>query len=283
MSSAIASVGRGPVEVTIRPPSGASALRFDDLWEYRELVYFLTKRELQIRYKQSVFGVSWAVLQPLALSFIFAIFFGALAEVPSEGFPYPLFALAGLVPWLFVSQTVAQAATSLVGDANLLSKVYFPRLVLPLAKGLSLLLDLVLALLILIIMTLAYGEGMGPTIAWLPAFLLLAVITALGVGILLAALNVQYRDVTVAVPLLIQTWLFTTPVIYPGSIVEGGWRYLYALNPMVSVVDGVRWALLGAAPPPAGSVGVSVGAALVVFAGAIVYFRKTEHFFADVI
>ena len=283
MSSATASAGRGPAEVTIRPPSGLAALRFGDLWEYRELIYFLTKRELQIRYKQSVLGVSWAVLQPLTLAFIFAIFFGILANVPSEGFPYPLFALAGLVPWLFVSQTVSQASASLVGDSNLLSKVYFPRLVLPLARGLSLLLDLLIALAILLVMTLAYGEGLEATLVWLPAFLLLAVVTALGVGILLAAVNVQYRDVTVAVPLMVQIWLFMTPVIYPGSLVEGGWRYVYALNPMVSVVDGVRWAILGAAAPLAGGVAISVGVALVIAAAGIVYFRKTEHFFADLI
>jgi lipopolysaccharide transport system permease protein len=283
MSAATASVGRDPAEVTIRPPSGLAALRYGDLWEYRELIYFLTKRELQIRYKQSVLGVSWAVLQPLALAFIFAIFFGVLAEVPSEGFPYPLFALAGLVPWLFVSQTVAQAAASLVGDSNLLSKVYFPRLVLPLARGLSLLLDLLIALVILVVMTLAYGEGLEATILWLPAFLALAIVTALGVGVLLAALNVQYRDVSVAVPLMVQIWLFTTPVIYPGSLVEGAWRYVYSLNPMVSVVDGVRWAILGAAAPLAGGVAISVAVAVIVTAVGIAYFCKTEHFFADLI
>jgi lipopolysaccharide transport system permease protein len=283
MSAVSVPTGGDPAEVTIRPPSGLAALRFGDLWEYRELIYFLTKRELQIRYKQSVLGVTWAVLQPLTLAFIFAIFFGVLAEVPSEGFPYPLFALAGLVPWLFVSQTVAQASASLVGDSNLLSKVYFPRLVLPLARGMSLLLDLLIALVILVAMTLAYGEGLEATILWLPAFLALAMVTALGVGVLLAAVNVQYRDVTVAVPLMIQVWLFTTPVIYPGSLVEGTWRYVYSLNPMVSVVDGVRWAILGAAAPLAGGVAISAAVALVVTAAGIVYFRKTEHFFADLI
>ena len=283
MSSATASAGRGAAEVTIRPPSGLASLRFNDLWEYRELVYFLTKRELQIRYKQSVFGVSWAVLQPLTLAFIFTIFFGVLANVPSEGFPYPVFALAGLVPWLFISQTVSQAATSLVGDSNLLSKVYFPRLVLPLARGLSLLVDLVIALAILVLMTLAYGEGLEPTLVLVPAFLALAVVTALGVGILLAALNVRYRDVTIAVPLIVQVWLFTSPIIYPGSLVEGAWRYVYALNPIVSVVDGVRWALLGAAAPLPGAVAISAAVALAVTAAGVVYFRMTEHYFADLI
>ena len=282
MPSAVATGGHA-AETTIRPPSGLAALHFSDLWEYRELVYFLTKRELQVRYKQSVFGVAWAVMQPLALAFIFAIFFGVLANVPSDGLPYPLFALAGLVPWLFVSQTVAQASASLVGDSNLLSKVYFPRLVLPLARAFSLLLDLQIALVILVAMTLLYGQGLDARLLVLPGFLLLAVVTALGVGVMLAALNVQYRDVTVAVPLMVQIWLFITPVIYPGSLVEGTWRYVYALNPMVSVVDGVRWALLGAAAPPPGSVAISTAVAIVVAVAGVFYFRKSEHFFADLI
>ena len=203
--------------------------------------------------------------------------------MPSEGFPYPVFALAGLVVSLFISQTVSQAATSLVGDSNLLSKVYFPRLVLPLARGLSLLVDLVIALAILVLMTLAYGEGLEPTLVLVPAFLALAVVTALGVGILLAALNVRYRDVTIAVPLIVQVWLFTSPIIYPGSLVEGAWRYVYALNPIVSVVDGVRWALLGAAAPLPGAVAISAAVALAVTAAGVVYFRMTEHYFADLI
>ena len=269
--------------VVIRPPTGWASLRVLDLWEYRELLYFLTKRELQIRYKQSVFGVSWAVLQPLVLAFIFALFFGLLADVPSEGLPYPLFALAGLVPWLFVSQTVSQSATSLVGDANLLSKVYFPRLVIPLAKALALLVDLVLALVVLVVFALAYGVAPGTEALALPAFLLLALVTGAGLGILLAAVNVQYRDVGVATPLLVQAWLFATPVIYPGSLVTGKWEYVYALNPMVSVVGGVRWALLGAPAPELAPVAISVGAALALLAAGIAYFRRTELFFADVI
>jgi lipopolysaccharide transport system permease protein len=187
------------------------------------------------------------------------------------------------VPWLFVSQTVSQSATSLVGDANLLSKVYFPRLVIPLAKALALLVDLVLALVVLVVFALAYGVAPGTEALALPAFLLLALVTGAGLGILLAAVNVQYRDVGVATPLLVQAWLFATPVIYPGSLVTGNWEYVYALNPMVSVVSGVRWALLGAPAPELAPVAISVGAALALLAAGIAYFRRTELFFADVI
>jgi lipopolysaccharide transport system permease protein len=269
--------------VLIRPPAGLASLRPGELWQFRELLYFLVKRELQIRYKQSLFGVSWAVLQPLILAFIFAVFFGVLAEVPSDGLPYPIFALAGLVPWLFVSQTVAQSATSLIGDANLLSKVFFPRLVIPLAKTFALVLDLLIALCVLLTFSLAYGLVPGVETVALPGFLLLAFGTGAGLGILLAAVNVQYRDVGVATPLLIQAWLFATPVIYPGSLVTGNWAYVYALNPMVSVVDGVRWALLSAPPPAVATVAISTAVGLALLATGIAYFRRTELFFADVV
>lgn len=269
--------------IVIRPPAGWSALKLGDLWEYRELLYFLGKREIQVRYKQSLFGVSWAIMQPVALAFIFTVFFGVLADIPSEGFPYPVFALAGLVPWLFISQTTSQSALSMVGESNLLSKVYFPRLVLPLAKTLALLLDFTLALVVLIVVALLYGIGIGPEILTLPLFLVLAVVTALGIGVLLSAINVEYRDVAVAVPLMIQTWLFATPVIYPGSLVEGAWRYVYALNPAVSVVDGVRWALLGARAPEVEVVAISTAVAVGCLCVALAYFRKTEQFFADVV
>ena len=269
--------------VVIEPPVGWAALRLGDLWEYRELLYFLTKRELQVRYKQSLFGVSWAVLQPIVLAFVFAVFFGLLADVPSQGIAYPVFALAGLVPWLFVSQTVGQSAASLVGDSNLLSKVYFPRLVIPLAKTLALLVDLLIALCVLTIIALIYGETPGLAVFSLPAFLVLAVVTGLGTGIGLAAVNVKYRDVGVAVPLMVQVWLFATPVIYPGSLVTGAWRYVYALNPMVGVVDGVRWALVGAPAPDPVPVAISCVVALLALAAGIAYFRRTEMFFADII
>jgi homopolymeric O-antigen transport system permease protein len=270
-------------EITIRPPGRWASLELRDLWVYRELLYFLAKRELQIRYKQSVFGISWAVLQPLAYALIFTLFFGRLAKVPSEGVPYPLFALAGLTTWLFNSQAVSQSADSLVREANLLSKVYFPRIVLPVAKVLSFLVDLLISLAVLVVFIAIYGAHPGVGLALLPLFLLLSVVTAASAGMLLGAVNVQYRDVSVTVPLLVQLWLFATPVIYPGSLIKGGLQYVYSLNPMVSVVQGTRWAFLGTPAPTPGAVAVSAGSALVIALVALVYFRRTERFFADVI
>jgi lipopolysaccharide transport system permease protein len=269
--------------LTITPPSRWGGFGLRELWDARELLYFLTKRELQIRYKQSLFGVSWAVLQPLVYAFVFALFFGRLANVPSDGFPYPVFALSALVPWIFCSQAVSQAAASLVSDANLLGKVYFPRLAIPLAKILSFLFDLLIALCVLGLFVALYDVTPSEGLLLLPAFLLLAFLTAVGAGTLLATLNVRYRDVTVAIPLIVQLWLFATPVIYPGSLIEGGWRFVYALNPMVSVIDGVRWGFLGAPAPELATVAISTAvAALLLFAG-IVYFRRGERFFADII
>jgi lipopolysaccharide transport system permease protein len=283
MSATAFQTGAAPGQLTIRPPRRLEGFGLVELWEYRELLYFLTKRDLLIRYKQSIFGVSWAVLQPLAYAFIFALFFGRLARVPSQGIPYPVFALAGLVPWLFTAQSVSQSAESLVRDANLLTKVYFPRLVLPISKVLSFLIDLLIALGVLGLFVAIYGANPGVGLAFLPLFLLLASVTAAAVGMALGALNVSYRDVIVVVPLLVQLWLFLTPVIYPASLIHGAWRYVYAVNPMASVIEGVRWGFLGTAAPPAGGVVVSVVAALILLATALYYFRRTERFFADVI
>jgi lipopolysaccharide transport system permease protein len=269
--------------VTITPPARWGGFGLRELWEARELLYFMTKRELQVRYKQSLFGVSWAVLQPLVYAFVFALFFGRLANVPSDGFPYPIFALTALVPWIFVSQSVSQAAGSLVGDANLLGKVYFPRLVIPLAKVTSFLIDLVIALCVLGLFVALYGESPSVGLLALPLFLLLGFVTALGAGTLLATLNVRYRDVTVAIPLLVQLWLFATPVIYPGSLISGAWQHVYALNPMVSVIGGVRWALIGADAPELIDVAISAAAAAVLLVAGAAYFRRAERFFADII
>jgi lipopolysaccharide transport system permease protein len=260
--------------VKIRPPRRWQGLDLPTLIDYRELIYFLAKRELQIRYKQSVFGVGWAVLQPLVIAFVFTLFFGRVAGVPSEGFPFPVFAIVGLVPWLFTSQAVGQSAGSLVGDANLISKVYFPRLALPISKALGLVLDLCIGLVVVLAVMAVYGVDVSSR-AWLvPAFLLLGV---------LAAVNVRYRDVTLIVPVLLQIWIFASPVIYPGSLVNGPLQYLWAVNPMVSVLDGIRWSLLGAKAPDPLMVAVSVTTALTVLTAAIVYFRRTEQYFADVI
>jgi lipopolysaccharide transport system permease protein len=271
-------------ELVIRPPHRWASIDLRELWEYRELMYFLVKRELQIRYKQSVFGVSWAVLQPVVYAFVFALFFGQLAAVPSDGFPYPVFALAGIVAWTFVSQAVGQGSSSLVGDANLLSKVYFPRVIIPVAKVLSLLVDLVIAICVpLTLLIVLYGAEPSIGLLAVPGFILLALVTSVGIACGLGALNVMYRDVTVALPLLVQVWLFASPIVYPTSLIPGDWKYLYALNPMVTVIDGMRWAFLGAAAPEIGMVACSVAGALVLLVAGILYFRRTERFFADVV
>jgi lipopolysaccharide transport system permease protein len=270
-------------QLVIRPPSRWAGIGLPELWEYRELLYFLTKREIQIRYKQSIFGVSWAVLQPISYAFVFALFFGTLASVPSDGFPYPVFALAALVPWIFVSASITQGAGSLVADANLLSKVYFPRLLIPIAKTLSLMLDLLISLVVLSVMTVVYDASPSVGLVTVPLLILLAAVMATGAGAGFGALNVMYRDVTVAVPLLIQLWLFASPIAYPASLITGDWQYLYALNPMVTIVEGMRWAFLGSDAPSLGVVACSTAGAIAILAVGVVYFRRAERFFADVI
>jgi lipopolysaccharide transport system permease protein len=274
-----------PVEtVTIRPPRGWRDIGLRELWAYRELLFFLAKREIQIRYKQSLFGIGWAVLQPLSLAFIFALFFGVVLKVePPNGIPYTVFAIVGVVPWLFMSQTFSQTSLSLVQDAGLLSKVYFPRLAIPLAKSLSLLLDLAISLVLMVLVTLLYGVPIS-TMAWLvPAFLFLGVLTAFGLGTLFASINVKYRDVTLIVPMITQVMLFITPIAYPVSYITGDWKYLYAVNPMVSVIDGIRWALLDQPAPLPGTVAISVAVTVVLCTVAVLYFRRTEQYFADIV
>jgi lipopolysaccharide transport system permease protein len=272
-----------PAAIVVTPPNAWNGPRVGEIWHARELLYFITKRDLQIRYKQSFFGFLWVVVQPLALAGVFGVFFGSLAHIPSEGIPYPLFALTGLLAWLFASQAVGQAAGSLVGDANLIAKVYFPRLVVPLGKMLALLVDVAITLVVVLIAIALYGMSFRIEMLLVPVFLFLALVTAAGVGIFLAAVNVKYRDVTMAVPLAVQLWLFLTPVLYPGSLVKGAWQYVYALNPMVSAVQGCRWALVGSPPPAAGPLAISIVSAIVLFVAGALYFRRTEHYFADII
>jgi lipopolysaccharide transport system permease protein len=273
-----------PADVTlITPPKKWSAPRLGELWHARELLYFITKRDLQLRYKQSFFGVLWVIVQPLALAGVFGVFFGSLAHIPSDGIPYPLFALTGLVAWLFASQAVGQAAGSLVGDANLISKVYFPRLVVPLGKMLALVVDVTITLIVVLIAIALYGTGFRVEMLLVPVFLLLAFITAAGVGVFFGALNVKYRDVNMAVPLAVQLWLFLTPVLYPGSLVTGGWQYVYAVNPMVTAVQGSRWALVASPAPALGPTLISIASAATMFVVGALYFRRTEHYFADII
>jgi homopolymeric O-antigen transport system permease protein len=275
-------------EIVISPPKRWSSLQLGELWAQRELIYFLTKRELQVRYKQSFFGISWAVMQPLIYGFVFALFFGVVVKVPTPGdLPYAVFAVAGLVPWLFTAQAIQNGSTSLVQDADLISKVYFPRLALPVSKALSLLLDLAIALAVVIVVTLIYGVAIAPTVYLVPAFLILGVITAFAIATLLAAVNVKYRDVQVVVPMLVQVLFFVSPVLYSGTLVgdQAGkaWSYIYSINPMASVVDGMRWALLDQPYPGTANILISVASAALILTGALVYFRRAEQSFADVI
>jgi lipopolysaccharide transport system permease protein len=281
-STTVAEPATAAPEVVIRPGRWAP-LRLAEIWEYRELLYFLTKRQIQIRYKQSVFGIAWAVLQPLVLTFVFALFLGRLARVGSQGLPYPVFAITAFVPWLFFSGSITESAKSLVSEAALVEKVYFPRVMIPLSKILSLLLDLAVALGVVVILILLYGIELDAAAPLLPLFLVLAFITAVGLGILLAALNVRYRDVQVLTPLLVLLWLFATPVVYPGSLVTGAWEYVYALNPMVAVIEGVRWTLVGTTPPELAVVGISVAVAVLLLGVGALYFSRTERSFADII
>jgi lipopolysaccharide transport system permease protein len=270
-------------EIVIAPPGRWASLDLRDLWQHRELLYFLTKRELQVRYKQSFFGVSWALLQPLVLAGIFAFIFGKILTTDSE-IAYPVFVISGLVPWLFFSQSVSNAAGSLVLDANLISKVYFPRLALPLSKALSLILDLVIAFVIVLVAALLWDVGIKWTAVFVPLFVGLGVLSAFAVGTFLAAVNVKYRDVALVVPMIIQVMLFISPVLYAvDAFNPGDWIYLWAVNPMVSVLEGIRWALFGTDYPGRAVIGISAASCLVMLAIALTYFKRAERFFADVI
>ncbi|MFL6198019.1 MAG: ABC transporter permease [Thermoanaerobaculia bacterium] len=267
----------------IRPSRGWVALGLRELWEYRELLWFLVWRDVKVRYKQTVLGAGWAILQPVATMIVFSLFFGRLARMPSDGLPYPVFSFAGLVPWTFFSQGLSQSANSLVGSHNLITKVYFPRLAIPIATVLAGLVDFALAFLVLLVLMLVYGIVPGPEVLALAPLLLLALVTALGAGLWLSALNVQFRDVRYIVPFLTQLWLFLTPIAYPSSLLGEPWRTVYGLNPMAGVVEGFRWALLGTGEPPGAMLAASVLAALALLASGALYFRRTERTFADVI
>src|SRR3954454_17300015 len=269
--------------VSIRPSGGTAGTILGELWEFRELLYFLTKKELQVRYKQSFFGAGWAIMQPVGLTAIFSLIFGRLVSVPSEGVPYPLYVLTGMTVWIFVSTGTSQAAGSLVGESELVTKVYFPRLVIPLSKVASWLVDLVIALILLVIVAGLYGRWPPVQVLTVPLWLLIALGTVVGLGVLASAVNVKYRDVVAVLPLAIQVWLFLSPVAYPATLVTGGWKYVYALNPMVSAIGGMRWAMLGVPPPAVGQIAVSVGAVIVMLIVGLVYFRRTERYFADIV
>lgn len=267
----------------IEPPKGFFNLRLDELWEYRDLLYFLVWRDIKVRYKQTALGATWAVLQPLLATIVFSVFFGRLAKVPSDGFPYPVFAYVALLPWQLFAFSLTESANSLVSNQNLIRKVFFPRLIIPLAAVLAGLVDFAIAFLVLLVMLLIYGIVPARSIVVLPIFLVLAIATALSVGLWLSALNVQFRDVRYTIPFLTQIWLFATPVVYPASLVPVRWRALYGLNPMAGVVEGFRWALLGRAAGTGPLFWVSGVVVVALLAGGLVYFRRMESSFADIV
>jgi lipopolysaccharide transport system permease protein len=267
----------------IQPTSGWTSLKLKELWDYRELLTIFTWRDLRVRYRQTVVGVMWAVFQPFLTMVIFSLFFGRLAGMPSDGIPYPIFSYAALVPWTFFANSMNQSSVSLVSNSEMIKKIYFPRLTMPIAAILAGLVDFVLAFVILLGMMFFYGFVPTLNVLWLPFFILLAIMTSLGVGLWFGAMNVKFRDVRYMVPFITQAWLFATPVAYPSSLLEEPWRTLYGLNPMVSVVEGFRWALLGTDTAPGLMAVVSFVVAFVLLISGLFYFRRMEKSFADVI
>ncbi len=267
----------------IQASRGPVSLKLGQLWDYRELVYFLTWRDIKVRYKQTVLGAAWAILQPLMTMLVFSIVFGRLAKVPSDGIPYPLFTYTALVPWTLFANGLAQSANSLVGNAALIRKVYFPRLAIPISTVLAAAVDFLLAFSVLIGMMVYYR--IVPTIQtlWLPLFVVVGLATSLGAGLWLSALNVKFRDVRYVVPFIIQFWMFATPIAYPSSLLHEPWRTIYGINPMVGVVEAFRWALLDTQNAPGPVIVVSIAVALILLVSGAYYFRRLEISFADVV
>lgn len=269
--------------IRIEPSKGRISLGIKDLWEYRELLGIFVWRDLKVRYRQTIIGMLWAIIQPFLTMVIFSVFFGRLAGVPSDEIPYPIFSYAALVPWTFFANSINQASNSLVNSADMIKKIYFPRLTMPIALVFAGLVDFLLAFVILLGMMLYYGFVPTINIFWLPLLLILSMITALGVSVWLSALNVQFRDVRYMIPFITQAWLFATPVAYPSSMLSEPWRTLYGINPMVGVVEGFRWALLGTDTAPGPLIIVSFVVALGILVSGALYFRRMEKTFADVI
>lgn len=283
-SDTLIQVDQAPVAITIVQPRKAFwDLELGSLWEYRELLFFLVWRDIKVKYKQTALGVAWAVLQPILATLVFSIFFGRLARMPSDGIPYPVFVYVAMVPWQYFANALTESSNSLVASQNLIKKVYFPRLVIPLGSVMAGLVDFCFAFLVLIGMMFHYGITPSATIFLFPVFLLLAVCTALAVGLWMSALNVQYRDVKYTIPFLTQFWMFVTPVVYSASLVPAKWRVWYGLNPMAGVINGFRYALLGKAAKPGPMIWVSAAAVAVLLLGGLLYFRKMESTFADVV
>jgi lipopolysaccharide transport system permease protein len=269
--------------IRLQPSNGWRALNLREFWQYRELLYFLSWRDIKVRYKQTALGALWAILQPFLTMIVFSLFFGNLAKMPSDGIPYPIFAFAALVPWTFFANGLTQSGNSLIQSAGMLKKVYFPRLIVPISSVISGAVDFVFAFLVLIGMMFWYGIIPTVNVVWLPLLLVLAFGTALGVGLWLSAMNVQFRDVRYTIPFLTQFWLFATPIAYPSSLLSEPWRTIYGLNPMVGVVEGFRWALLGTATAPGPLIMVSALTMLTILVTGLFYFRRMESTFADVV
>lgn len=281
--------GESVIRTVITPSTGWNSLNLGDLWDFRELLFFLVWRDVKVRYKQTLLGAAWAVLQPTLTMVVFTVFFGRLAGVGSQGVPYPVFSYAGLLLWTFFAQGLAQSSNSLISSTNLITKVYFPRLVIPLASVLAGIVDFILAFVVFLGLMAAYGIAPSVTVLALPAFFALAFTTALGAGLWFSALNVEFRDIRYVIPFVVQLWLFVSPVIYPATNVVDklqdlglpGW--LYGLNPMVGVVEGSRWALLGVGTPPGPVIWASAGVSIATLISGAAYFRRMEKTFADVV
>ena len=281
-TSGTRTAGREP-SVRIRPSRGLLHLDLASVWQYRELLVFLVWRDVKVRYKQAFIGAGWAVFQPLISMLLFTLIFSYLARLPSDGLPYPLFAYVGLLPWNFIAQATSRSGTSLVGESHLISKVYFPRLIIPLAAAATPAVDLLFALLMLIPLTLWYGVTPGWQILLFPLFILIALLAALAVSLWFSALHVKFRDVGHIIPFFVQFWMFASPVVYPVSLIPEQWRTLYSLNPVVGGVEGFRWTLLGQAPPSMATMIPSLSIVIALFVSGVVYFKRMERTFADVI
>lgn len=282
VQAADATLDAAPILI-IEPLKGIVPLRLAELWKHREVLYFLIWRDIKVRYKQTALGAAWAIIQPLFTMLIFSIFFGRLAKVPSDGLPYTLFSYSALVPWMFFATGLTQASNSLVSSSNLITKVYFPRLVVPMAAVLAGLLDLAISGVTLVLMMAYYHRGATAHAVWVPALLLLALVTSVGVSFWFSALNVKYRDIRHVLPFVVQLWMFATPIAYPSSLVPERFRAFYALNPMTGVIEGFRWALLGTDTAPGAMLIVSSTIAVLVLISGAYFFRRMETTFADVV
>jgi lipopolysaccharide transport system permease protein len=268
--------------ISISPMNGWVPINFKEILEYRELLQMFILRDIKVRYKQTALGAAWAVIQPFFMMVVFTLFFGKLANIPSEGIPYPIFSYTGLLPWILFAEGLTRSTSSMVGNASIMTKVYFPRLILPISAVISPLVDFAIAFVILLGMMLYFGFIPTINIIWLPAFLILALATSLGVGLWFSALNVQYRDFQFTVPFLIQLWLFASPVVYPSSLLPEPYSTIYGLNPMAGVIEGFRWALLGTSPPNL-LIAVSAVVVIVILVSGAYYFKRMEKTFADVV